>query len=405
MTTWQVTAISIYSCVLAAAAIRHVVLTIAQRKLRWLSPDSPKMSGPELPLVSIMVPAKDEEAAIEGCLRSLLAQTYPQFEVLVVDDRSTDRTAAIVERIATEDSRVKLVRITQLPAGWTGKTHALHQCQQLAKGEWLLFVDADTRHHPDSLSVVLRDAIDHEVDLESLLPALESQTFWEKVIQPLAGICLMVLFPLDKVNRPNHPEKGFANGQYILIRRRAYDMIGGHEAVRDKFVEDIHLGRNIRAAGLGLRVVMGSDIASVRMYSSLSGIVRGWSRILYSAVDFKPAKLYLLFASVVIFSLLSYVMVIATGSLLLLGHRSEFIWILFWMGVSHQVLQTSLMARIYALSRSQRRYIVFRIISVFVMLYILAKTIRMCQTHNVTWRGTIYDRRIQKENTGPAAIS
>lgn len=395
MAPWQTAVLCAYGLVVAVAFVRHFLLTGAIRKLRFLTPRSPRMEGKDLPLVSILVPAKDEAATIERCLRGLLAQDYPRIEILVVDDRSEDETPRIVERIAAETGRVALVRIDALPPGWTGKTHALHQCQKLARGEWLLFVDADTRLLPECLSVVLRDAIDHKVVLESILPALESSSFWERVVQPFAGICLMVLFPIGRVNRSSDPMQGFANGQFILIRRSAYDAIGGHEGVRDKFVEDIHLGRNIRRAGLTLRVVMGVDVASVRMYSSLGGLVRGWSRILYSAVDFRPGKLYALLAATLLFSVLPYVVLAACGVLFLSGSRSEFLSWLLGLAVVHEILQITLMYRIYGLSRSDRRFLAFRPLAVAVMLYVFARTIWMCRSHRVEWRGTRYGKEIQ----------
>lgn len=394
MADWQRIVLVAYGIVVFIAFIRHFILSHAIRHMTFLSPNSPRLEGKELPFVSIMVPAKDEAHGIERCLRSLLAQDYPRFEVLVVDDRSEDGTPEIVERIAAEDSRLRLLRVQSLPPGWTGKTHALHFCQRHARGEWYLFVDADTRLDPACLTVVLRDAMDHGAALESLLPSLHAQSFWEKTIQPFAGVCLMVLFPLSKVNQPTNADMGFANGQFILLRRDAYEKIGGHEGVRDKFVEDIHLGRNARKAGYGLRIVMGRDIASVRMYSSLREILRGWSRILYSAVDFRPAKLYALLAAVLVFSVLSYVVLLGFGGMLLAGRASPFVTSMFLLGAAHEFLQTTIMARIYALSGSERKYLAIRFLAVFAMIVLLLRTIRMCRTHDVIWRGTSYDKSL-----------
>lgn len=395
MHAWQIVALSLYGVVVAIAALRHLLFTYGIRQLTFLTPRSPRSSAPASPKVTILVPAKDEAHGIEACVRSLLQQDYPNFELLVIDDRSTDDTAAIVERVSKEDARLKLLRVQSLPAGWTGKTHALHLGQQQATGDWLLFVDADTQLEPSCLAVILTDAIDHSVDMESLLPALEARTFWERVIQPFAGVCLMFFFPLTKVNDAASKDMGFANGQFILVRRPAYDAIGGHEGVKDKFVEDVHLGRKTRQQGLGLRVVLAPELVRVRMYSSLTAIVRGWSRIYYSAVDFKPARLYVLFASVMIFSVLSYAILIIGGSAWLAGVHSPFLKWLLILGVAHQFFATTLMARVYALSHSRLEYLLFRIIAVFVTLYIILVTVRMCRTHQVIWRGTTYGKDMQ----------
>ncbi len=175
------------------------------------------------------------------CLDSVRAQTYPNYEILVVDDRSVDDTAAIARRYAEIDPRIRLISIDHLPHGWTGKTHALHMTAQHARGDWFWFLDADTRHHPDSLSIMFQYATSKNAVLASLIPRMRCETFWENVVQPLAGIVLMRSFPPFLVNWDRWP-LAFANGQYILVERAAYEAAGGHQAVRDRFVEDIHLG-------------------------------------------------------------------------------------------------------------------------------------------------------------------
>lgn len=383
-------ALGLYIAVVVAALIRHIGMWFIERKIPVVDSKSPQFDSQTRPLVSILVPAKDEEATIAICVKRLLKQTYREIEVLVVDDRSDDRTAEIVTGLLPSDSRLRLIQIRDLPPDWTGKTHALFEAQKQAKGDWLLFVDADTELDETCVSRILADAVANGADLESLLPSLKSASFWERVIQPFAGICLMVFYPLNLVNDPKRRDMGFANGQFILIRRTAYDAIGGHESVRDKFVEDIHLGRKVREAGLPLRVVLAPELVSVRMYVSLREIVRGWSRILYSAVDCRAWRLWILFFSILIFSALSYAMLTATGFMLLTGNASPTVWRYFWLAVAHQFLQSTLMARIYAHSKSQKKYLAFRILAVGVMFYIILRAIRMCSTHQVTWRGTSY---------------
>lgn len=395
MATWQQILLWAYAVVVVLALFRHLLLTAVQKKMRFLAPASDLWRVSDAPLVSIIVPAKDEAHGIERCLRSILAQDYPRLEIVVVDDRSTDATPDIVRRLAGEDRRLRLIEVHDLPVGWTGKNHALDIAQQQVHGEWLLFIDADTRLVPSCVGVVLRDAIEHGVSLESMLLRLETESFWEKVVQPFAGACLMVMYPLGKVNQSKNQDLAFANGQFLMIHRKAYDLVGGHRAVRDKFVEDIHLARRIRAAGLELRVVMGTRIASVRMYSSLGDIVRGWSRILYSAVNFRPAKLYLLLLATLIFSGLSYLAVVA-GGIGALADGSRFWITVFVLGIIHQLLQMSIMARIYRMSGSPLSYLALRFLAVGVMLYVFVRTIRMCATHRVTWRGTQYDQAIQQ---------
>jgi hypothetical protein len=229
----------------------------------------------------------------------------------------------------------------------------------------------------------------------SLMPALDMRSFWECVVQPFAAMCLMILYPLPQVNDPKRRDMGFANGQFILVRRRAYDAIGQHTRVKHRFVEDIHLGRQIREEGLSLRVSMAPDLFGVRMYASLAEIQRGWARILYSAVDGRASRLWVLQAFILIFSVLSYVVLAVTGGMVLMGWGSAFVWTLLGLGVAHEVLQQTMFARIYQTTRSRLDYLAFRPLAVVVMLLVVGRAIRMCRTHVVTWRGTSYGQALQ----------
>ncbi|MGL4461831.1 MAG: glycosyltransferase [Planctomycetia bacterium] len=405
MQSWQWAALALYGLILAAAAARHVLVSHAVAVGRFLRPTDPRLPAERSPFVSIVVPAKDEAGAIECCVRSLMRQNYPCFEIVVVDDRSTDATPDIVRRLATEDSRVRLLQITELPPGWTGKCHALHVARRHVRGEWMLFVDADTELHPSCVAVTTADAVLGGFEMESMLVALRADTFWEAVVQPFAGICLIALFPVSRVNDPKALEAGFANGQFILIHTACYDAVGGHEAVRDKFVEDVHLGRLVKRSGRPMRVAYGADVVAVRMYTSFDAIIRGWSRIFYSSVDCKPGKLYFLIASILLFSGLSYVVLPATAVLIALGDRDPFTLSLFAFGFVHELLQTTVMARIYHLSKSKMWSLWYRPLAVFVTLRILARAVRLCSTHQVDWRGTTYDRSLQQVGSTPSASS
>src|SRR5262249_45318925 len=151
----------IYGTIIAIWPIRLVVLTLVLRRLEYLTPRSSRFEQPDPPLVSAILPAKDEEAYLADCLASIRRQTYPNLEILVVDDRSIDRTAEIARRFAADDPRVRVLTIAHLPAGWTGKTHALQQAAELARGEWLWFLDADTLHAPEGLAIMMEYARIH----------------------------------------------------------------------------------------------------------------------------------------------------------------------------------------------------------------------------------------------------
>ncbi len=360
-----------------------------------IAPASPGVAQPAA-RVSILVPAKDEAAGIGRCLEGLLAQDHPNFDVLVIDDRSADATAEIVRARAAADPRVQLLSVLDLPAGWTGKTHALHLGQQQAQGAWLLFVDADTVPHPHCVSAAVRAAEDAGADLFTVLPGIEVGSFWEGVVQPFIGVTLAFLYPPTAVNDPGNARAAFANGQFILIRRSAYDRIGGHEGVRDKFVEDIHLGRRTRAAGLSLRLALSPDLLRVRMYSSLAGIVKGWSRILYAAEEPSPRRLWLVVLLLTTFSLTEYAAVLLCGGAWLLGLACPFAKACFCLGLLHAVGQESVFARVYRQSGVPARFVAWRFLAVGVTFWIVLRAIRLCATHRVEWRGTAYTKDLRR---------
>jgi chlorobactene glucosyltransferase len=389
-----------YGVVLLVWGVRLVLVQIIRRQLVFLTPASPRLEGnADLPSVSILVPARNEAETIAECLQSLLALDYPNLDIIVIDDRSTDPTAAIVRELAQNDRRIHLQHIHELPPGWTGKTHALHEGVQHVTSDWLLFVDADTAHHPANLRIMLHHALAEEAALVSLLPTLSSRSFWEKVVQPLAGVVLMLFFPVPRVNSEHYPRSAFANGQYILVRRSAYEQIGGHAAVRTHFVEDINLGRRIKQAGLRLRIVIAGELTTVRMYASLADIRRGWSRIYYGAVDYRPWKLLAMMLAIVAFSFSAYLCLALAMVLFALGHTSPPVWLLLLMSWVHQALIVAVLAPLYTMTRSRLWYLAFYLPASALLWLILARAVWLCFTHRVTWRDTSYGPELTAYDT------
>lgn len=264
--------------VLAIWTSRHLKIWKERREGFLLTAE---YAGPPAnpPKISVVVAAKDEQENIENCVRSMLAQDYPNFEMIVVNDRSGDNTAGIVERVAAEDSRLRLINITNLPEGWCGKNNAMQTGVSAATGEWVCLIDADcVQNSPRTLSTAVQYAFDKSSDLLSVLPVLTMKGFWENVVQPVCGGVMMIWFEPERVNNPHH-RAAYANGAFMLMKKSAWQRIGTHEAVRDKVNEDMHLARLIKEHGLNLRVVRNRGLYSVRMYTSFQSILRGWSRI------------------------------------------------------------------------------------------------------------------------------
>jgi chlorobactene glucosyltransferase len=229
--------------------------------------------------VSVIIPARNEEANIARAVRSVALQEDVR-EILVVDDQSDDRTPQILESLKGEIPRVRALRINSLPEGWLGKTHAVAVGAGEAAGEWLLFTDADTEHLPGSLHTLLEIAEREHADLLSISPGQETPTWWEKAVIPLVYLKLAGLYHFDQVSDPSSPSAA-ANGQYLLIRRAMYQRLGGHEAVRSEILEDVELACRVKSAGGRLVFLPGARWARTRMYRSFGAMWRGWTKNLY----------------------------------------------------------------------------------------------------------------------------
>jgi glycosyltransferase involved in cell wall biosynthesis len=230
------------------------------------------------PLVSVIVPARNEEVGLADCLESLVSQTGIELEVIVVNDHSTDKTPEIATSFAaTHGSMLRVIDAGPLPVGWTGKNNAIIAGVQQACGEWLLFTDADTVHLPGSLARALAEAREHQADMLSYSPEQIAVTFFEMAVLPVVFAELARQYPPSKVSDPNSPEAA-ANGQYILVRREAYDAVGGHAAVAGEILEDVALARRFKAAGKKIRFRYAAEAVRTRMYRNWAQLRDGWTK-------------------------------------------------------------------------------------------------------------------------------
>lgn len=220
----------------------------------------------------MIIPARNEEASLRSCLESLTTQTGVNFEIIVIDDHSTDRTRDIAKAF----TNVRVIEAGPLPSGWTGKNNAVATGARGARGEWLLFTDADTIHLPGSLARALAEAQDNNADLLSYSPEQIAVTFWEIAILPVVFSELARQYPPSRVSDPNSPEAA-ANGQYILIRRETYDSIGGHTAVASEILEDVALARRVKAARGRIRFRYSGSVRT-RMYRNFAQLREGWTK-------------------------------------------------------------------------------------------------------------------------------
>jgi chlorobactene glucosyltransferase len=334
-------------------------------------------------LVSIIMPGKDEEANIGAALETLRAQDYPEIEIIAVDDRSRDRTAEIVRQVAAR------VQVRELPPGWFGKPHAMHVGAGAAGGRWLLFVDADCRQAPHSVRAAVNFLASRDGEMLSLWPVLEMHGFWENAVQPVAGSVLVAWFRPSWVNNPKH-WAAFANGQYILIRKDTYEAVGGYEAVRTEIVEDIALARLVKRAGHRLWNATGEDLFTTRMYDSLRGMYKGWTRIYYGAFK-SVAWLAGVVALTFLFTLAPFIALAWTAVLAAAGDPSPFVQAMFCMAAAATVLVFATMRRYFIAGKANPWYLFFYPIAVVLALAFQGGAIlRALGLRSVTWRGTTY---------------
>lgn len=239
----------------------------------------------DAPLVSILVPARNEASRIlERALRSMARQDYPNLEVVVVDDRSTDNTFEILEEIARTEPRVRVVRGAPLPAGWSGKPWALEQAKRVARGRWILATDADMLYEPAAVRAAMSIAFRGRFDAVSLIPDVGAATFWTRVVMPIAAWMIAMVLPIDKTNDPSSPV-ALASGGFFLKRREAHDAVGGYDAIRGEVVDDVSTARALKSNGYRIRVEAGQELLHTPMYENLGELWHGFSKNAFAGAD------------------------------------------------------------------------------------------------------------------------
>lgn len=264
--------------------------------------------------VSAIVPARNEEAVIGACVRSL-AQQKEILEILVVDDQSTDGTGLIVQELATADPRIRLLQLDALPTGWVGKNNALWQGAREAKGEWLLFTDADAVHNEDSAAKALAIAQQENAVLVSFSPEQMLESWYEKALIPYIYCRLGSRFPYADVNDPRKSAAA-ANGQFLMIRKDVYESVGGHASVANEVLEDVALAKRVKSAGYRIWFGSGRGIVRVRMYRSFWAMWEGWKKNLYPLMGGTPESIGREFFRAFAPVLATYVAAISTWALL-----------------------------------------------------------------------------------------
>jgi chlorobactene glucosyltransferase len=347
------------------------------------------------PLVSVIIPARNEARNIERCVRSILAASYPALEVIVVDDRSTDGTGDLVERIAAGpegSGRLRLVRGTELPPGWFGKQWAMIQGYRVARGKLLLFADADTTHRRELIPRAVAALNAEHADLLSVVPRQEVVTFWEKLIQPHVFLALQArVGDLRRVNRTRTEWDALANGQFILVTRDSYEAVGTHEAVKNSVADDVMLAQAYVRYGKDIFLVHAPEYMSTRMYGSLREIVDGWSKNLALGAPLMAPPIR------VIRTLLPYLMWVPA----LVWVGPPVAWAAFGWDFAAVATVTSLLTWIviYAGERAPLHYAFLYPLGAIMVAYIMIRS-AWRGGRKVEWRGRTYRGSGSHQGTG-----
>jgi chlorobactene glucosyltransferase len=258
----------------------------------------------EQPMVSVLIPARNEEKNIAQCLQSLMVQDYPAMEILVLDDDSSDRTACEIQTLIRRDQRIRYIRGRPLPPGWTGKNWACAQLAEAAAGNYFIFTDADNRPALDAVTKTAGWMLCWHLDLFTSFPQQDLITLAEKLVVPSVYMTVYSYLPLWLTCLTPFPSMAAANGQWLAFKREAYQKMGGHESVRDKVVEDTELARRAKRMHLRILTTPGTGLIFGRMYRNWKEVWNGFSKNLYGLTGYHAMA----FISLLFIMFLAYIL-------------------------------------------------------------------------------------------------
>lgn len=340
--------------------------------------DTAPLADAECPSVSVIFAARDEEEKMPRALASMLAQDYPRYEVVAVNDRSRDATGRILAEAAAQNSYLKPVHIEELPPGWLGKPHALHRGFEKSSGEWLLFTDGDVKFAPDLVRRAMRVALANGWDHLTLMGNLEMRGFWEKTALLFFGLAFTLRFEPWKVSHPKS-KQFMGGGVFQLVRRAAYEASGGHRRLAMEVVEDMKLGKIIKQAGFRSGVAVALEYVSLRWHAGLGNLIRGTEKNFFAAMEFSLTRVFGAVAGLLLISVLPFAaLVFADG------------WALIFAGVAALVAVLSEGVAAYWFEMFPLYGLTHPLGALIFCWMIMRSTIATLWQGGIVWRGTFY---------------
>lgn len=354
----------------------------------WESLPVAESSNSANPLISILVPARNEEKSISKCLDSLSKQTYPNLEIIVIDDQSSDRTFEIIQEFTKKDPRIKLIPGKPLPGGWMGKCWALYQGTQIAKGEWFLFSDADVVHAPLTVNSVYQYAVKNDVDFLTLKYKLLVKSFWEKVIPSSINFAKSWFYPSPKKVNKMDTLAIEVKGDFVFVKRSIYEKLGDHYTVKDEIIESSALMRHFKKARHKVALLDGSHIIRVRKFHSFSDIVSSYSKLFYKSFQSRMnILLYFIyiFLLVALLSPLGYITFYLAFNFSVLNTK-----ILFW-SLSQIFILFAVAMFFYKKDNFKPWYALTFPLGAVLIMYIASKALfELIIEKRLSWRGRVY---------------
>ena len=342
------------------------------------------------PLISVLIPARNEEENIKRCLVSLTKQDYKNIEILVLDDGSLDNTAGVVKELSEKDHRIKLYSGDLLKKGWLGKSYACWQLSKHAKGDYLIFTDADTLHFPNSISGAVACLLRYNLDALSVFPKEIMVTFHERMMIPFGHYIILSLMPLYLIRKVKSALFCTAIGQFMLFKKEVYEKIGGHKSIKGKILEDMKISKRVKNFGYKFMIFDGRNNVYCRMYRNFREIVKGYSKVLFAVFDYKIYKIsiaIILVAAIFLFPFLILPFAILFG------------WPLMIIELIILQIIIILITKIILSLRFKCKAIdiIFHPISMIYLILIAIISIFTARTGmGVYWKGRIYD--VSKED-------
>lgn len=370
-----------------------VVLTLrgVSRQKSLSATDNLRLTASDAPLVSILVPARNEQdRVLEDCVRSILAQDYGRFEVIAVNDRSTDSTGAILQTLAQGDERLRVIEGEELPPGWLGKPYAMHQALRYASGEWILATDADMIFEPSALRTALDRTLEAKGDALTLIPQFEAHSFWERVMLPTWEWVFLIFTIFYRINDPK-TDRAAAIGGFFLMRRSVLDRVGGYERLKDEVMEDVRLADRIKRSRARLLIDRAPTLIRTRMYRTFREMWECSTKNWFSGLNFSFSLALLCVVSMYLAAVAPPLIALATAIAILSGTDLSSLFIPAALSWVFQVLIMAVINRrsgvspVYALTSPLGLGVIYA------MLF--DSSIRITTGRGVTWKGRrIYER-------------